>query len=339
METRGKSALSNAPPRWRRIAAAFAVALTLALSAYVLMNRTSVASVAFGSLWFLGVFPAFLCSLICYVGDPDGERGRGFYWLVPVALVAIVDFGSTLILHEGVICVAMLTPIWLGAGWIGAFTSRARRRPVDPNVFNASLLMLPLLAGLFESQFPAAHDHVSLSRQIVIAATPGEIWPYAVSNAHIAASEGRWTLSQNIIGLPRPRATVLRGQGVGAVRTAYWGDHINFDEIITQWRPGRRLGWRFSFTNSSMQDYTDKHISPDGQFLKIDTGDYVLTPLTPRTTLLTLETHYIAKTHVNPYAELWGELLLGDVQDNILAIIRHRAEAAHARRATLLAAN
>ena len=64
--------------------------------------------------------------------------------------------------------------------------------------------------------------------------------------------------------------------------------------------------------------------------LKIDSGYYMITPLTDKTTRLTLRTNYIAKTHVNAYAELWGEILLGDIQNNILAIIKQRAEARHA---------
>ena len=110
---------------------------------------------------------------------------------------------------------------------------------------------------------------------------------------------------------------------MGAIRTAYWGDHINFEERITQWQPGRRLGWAIAFINSSLQDYTDRHIAPDGQFLKIDTGDYTLTPIGAGRTLLL---NYIAKTHVNPYAQLWGEILLGDIQSNVLAMIKQRAE-------------
>jgi hypothetical protein len=38
-------------------------------------------------------------------------------------------------------------------------------------------------------------------------------------------------------------------------------------------------------------------------------------------------------THVNLYARLWGELLLGDTADNILTIVKDRSEAAHSRRA------
>lgn len=313
-----------------RITAGFTLALAVACSAFLLINASSANHAAFGSLWFLVFLPAYLCAFICYVGDPGGDRPASFYALVPVVFGMIVILGSAFILHEGVICIAMLSPLWLGFGWLGAYVMRRQRwSSVDRKTFHSSLLLLPLFSGTLEAQVPVLHDQVTLTREIVINAAPDEIWPYAVSNRHIAASEGQWNFTQDILGVPRPRATTITRPGMGAVRTAYWGDRINFEERITQWQPGRRLGWSFAFTNTSLQDYTDKHIAPDGEFLKIDTGDYTLTPLTPTTTRLTLRTNYIAKTHVNPYAALWGEILLGDVQSNILAIIKQRAEARH----------
>jgi len=316
----------------RRLFAGFGLALVIALSAYLLLNMSRAGSVWLASLWFLALLPALLCALICYIGDPDQTRSASFYGWVPVALVGIVDAGSAIFLHEGVICLLMLSPIWLASGWIGAFLLRAqRRRAVGRNTLHSSFLIIPLVAGVIEAQIPAPHERILLTRSLLVHATTAEIWPYAVSNRSIGSHEGRWTVTHNIIGLPRPRATAINGAGPGAVRTAYWGDHINFEERITQWAPGQRLGWTFGFTNSSMQDYTDKHISPNGQFLKIESGDYTLRRLTPELTQVTLDTRYIAMTHVNPYARLWAELLLGDTEDNILTIIKNRAEAAHAR--------
>jgi len=318
---------------WRRWLAAFALALGLAFSAYLLMSVTKANTAGLASVWFLAILPAFLSALICYIGDPSRTQGAAFYWSVPLALVALVDLGSALIFREGMVCLLMLSPIWLVAGWIGAFVLRSqRKRRFDPNVFRSTLLGLPLVLGGAESQMHFAPQDITLTRAVIVHASPAEIWPYAVSNAHIDRREGLWTFSQDIVGLPRPRATVMHGSGVGAVRTAYWGDHISFDEIITQWQPGKRLAWCFSFTNDSLQAYSDKHISPDGQFLKIDTGDYSLQPLSSDTTLLTLRTRYIARTHVNAYAALWGEVLLGDIETNVLAIVKHRAEVAHASR-------
>ena len=317
---------------WHRLLAAFALALGLAFSTYLLMSLSKAGNAGLASIWFLAVLPAFLSALICYIGDPRRTQGSAFYWSVPVALVALVDLGSAFLFHEGMVCLLMLSPIWLIGGWIGAFVLRSqRKRRFDPNIFRSTLLVLPLVFGGIESQMPFAPEEITLTRRVVVHASPAEIWPYAVSNAHIDETEGLWTFSQNIVGLPRPRATVMHGAGVGAVRTAYWGDHISFNEDISQWQPGKRLAWSFSFPNDSLQAYSDKHISPDGPFLKIDTGDYSLQPLGPDTTLLILRTRYIARTHVNAYAAVWGQILLGDIENNILAIVKHRAESAHAR--------
>lgn len=322
---------ADRPGRLRgRIIGAGSLALAIALSAYLVINLSSATNFAFASFWFLAILPAYLCALICYVGDPDRTMPSSFYWQVPPVFVAIILAGSVIFLREGIICLVMLAPIWMVFGWFGAFALRhSRKGSVDPRRMHASLLFLPLMGGAVESAIPIPHDLVSLDRAVVIHARPAEIWPFAVANAHIRPDEGRWTFSQSVLGLPRPRATVMHGAGLGAVRTAYWGDKIDFDEDITQWQPSRRLGWTFSFANSSLQDFTDKHIAPDGQFLKIDSGDYTLTPLGGDATLLTLRTRYIAKTHVNFYAELWGEILLGDIESNVLAVIKQRAEAAH----------
>jgi hypothetical protein len=230
----------------------------------------------------------------------------------------------------------MLSPIWLVSGWVGAHLVRSARRRSRRSV-QSSFLIIPLVAALVEGQTPVPHETVSLSRSILVNATPEEIWPHAVSSHGITDGEGRWTITHNLIGIPRPRETVIDRAGSGAVRTAYWGDHINFEEQIVDWAPGRKLGWRFNFNNSSLQDYTDKHISPDGEFLKVDSGDYSFRRVSAGTTELTLTTRYIAKTHVNPYAILWGELLMGDVEDNVLSIIKGRAERVHASRGLRMA--
>lgn len=309
----------------RRLLAGFALALVIALSVFLLFSATRAGSVWFASLWFLALLPGLLCALICYVGDPDRIRSRSFYWGVPPALCAVVCAMSFLVLREGVICLVMLSPVWLISGWVGAFVMRSQRARMGSSV-EFSFLIIPLLAAVVEAQTPIPHEPVTITRSVLVRATPERIWPYTVSTRGIGPHEGRWTITHNILGMPRPRESVVVGAGVDAVRTAYWGEHVNFKERIVDWRPGRKLGWRFDFTDSSVQAYTDKHISPDGEFLKVESGDYRLSPVSPSLTKLTLTTHYVAKTHVNPYAKLWGELLMGDVEENVLFIIKRRAE-------------
>ena len=111
----------------RQAASGFAIALVVAFSAYLLFTWSRAGSAWFASVWFLALLPAVLCALICYVGDPDRVRSAAFYWLVPPALCALVCAGSVLFLHEGVICLVMLTPIWLVSGWLG-FWLRAQAK-------------------------------------------------------------------------------------------------------------------------------------------------------------------------------------------------------------------
>ena len=326
MDQNNASETQSTPRRLvRRLLSGFALALTIALSAYLLFSASRAGSVWFASLWFLALLPAVLCALICYIGDPDQTRSSDFYWQVPLILCGVVCVASLFILHEGVICLVMLSPIWFVSGWIGALVMRGQRRTRGQSV-QSSFLIIPLMAAMVEAQVPLPHDQVAVTRSILVKAPPEAIWPYTVSSRHISDREGRWTITHNIIGMPRPRDSVVDGVGVGAVRTAYWGDHVNFQERIVTWAPGRKLGWSFDFTNSTIQDYTDKHISPDGAFLKIDSGDYTLRRVSADTTEVTLVTRYIARTHVNPYAELWGEFLMGDVEANVLTIIKGRAE-------------
>jgi hypothetical protein len=313
----------------RRVLSGFALALVIALSAFLLFSASRYGSVWFASLWFLALLPALLCALICYIGDPDQTRSSNFYWQVPIALCAIVCVASISVLQEGVICLVMLSPIWLASGWAGAFAMRSQRRRRG-RAIESSFLIIPLVAAMVEAQIPIPQEPVTLSRSILIKAAPEKIWRYAVSSRDIGVQEGRWTITHNIIGIPRPRESVVDGTGVGALRTAYWGNHINFQERIVTWEPGRKLGWNFNFANNTVQNYTDKHIAPDGEFLKIDSGEYLLRPVAADTTELTLTIRYIAKTHVNHYAKLWGELMLGDIQENVLAIIKDRAERASA---------
>lgn len=59
------------------------------------------------------------------------------------------------------------------------------------------------------------------------------------------------------------------------------------------------------------------------------TGGYDTQPLAPDLTRITLHTRYAVRTPVNAYAALWGEMFLGDLENNLLAVIKGRAERTH----------
>ena len=138
--------------------------------------------------------------------------------------------------------------------------------------------------------------------------------------------EGGWNVTQDVLGVPRPIGARLIGEGIGADRHALWQHNIRFRERITRWQPGRALAWRFLFDDMRGWGYTDRHLLPDSSYFRVDTGGYTVTPIGPGLVRLTLHTSYRVRTPVNLYARLWGELFLGDLEDNLLALLKKRAE-------------
>ena len=80
------------------------------------------------------------------------------------------------------------------------------------------------------------------------------------------------------------------------------------------------------FPDDSVQAHTDKHIDPDGPVLKIARGGYTLNETENSTVTVELSTTYRMRTRLGLYFGYWGELMLGDVQSNVLEIIKQRAE-------------
>ncbi|APR53263.1 SRPBCC family protein [Sphingomonas koreensis] len=313
-----------------RIAGAIGFGLAFALGVYLLIEFANPSGLV--SFTFLLVLPSVVTAFVTYVGDPLAQRSRGFYvGTIPLCLLAAVVVASLVFLREGVICIVMLAPFWLALSALGGYLTwrlRKREEPVE-NVFRASaLLLLPLLSMQVEPMIPLARDGGSVTRSIVIDADAATVWHYARGVRQIRPGEGRWNLSQDLIGLPRPIGARLDREGAGATRHVVWQEGIRFKEVVTDWQPGKRLWWDFRFDATDMDAWAmqDRHLLPDSPHYRITDGGYVLQPLGNGRTRLTLTTRYWVRTPVNWYAQLWGELFIGDVSTNVLAVIRQRSE-------------
>lgn len=255
--------------------------------------------------------------------------------LAPILLFAVifplVYFGMA----EGLVCIAMVMPIWLVAGLGGGlYTLINNRALARENVEEASaqfravtLAALPLALLYVEEVSPPQWQSRMVEREITIAASPQDVWPLLVSIPDISGDEGEFTFTHNLLGVARPGSAQLVHRDGGLVRKARWGKDIRFEEIVDSFAPGQMISWRFAFPDGSVQAYTDRHISPDGAILKIDRGGYRMERAPGGQTRLKLWTRYHMRSRLAWYMDLWGQLILGDVQDNVLHIIRDRAQA------------
>ncbi|MBC7986847.1 MAG: SRPBCC family protein [Sphingomonadaceae bacterium] len=314
--------------RWRSALPALGIVVAAALLCFFLLEWGDGPGTV-GSLVFLVILPAALSAFLCLLIIPDSSESALPYFLIPVGLVAVAVIVGMVALGEALICVLLLSPLWLFAGWAGALYAhglRSRRR--GRNRLHASILLLiPFLALQVEQSVPRSWEEREVTRSIDIPAPPERIWPMLVSIADIRPHEGRWNVSQDLIGIPRPLSAAIRRDGEQARRLARWSEEVHFEEIVRTLVRNERLTWTFHFPDDSLRARTDRHISPRGDNLDVRTGSYRLVPLGNGNTRLILTTRYRLRTPLNDYSALWGELFLGDIQNNILAVIADRARA------------
>jgi len=298
----------------------------LALGVYSLLDATTSGGlIAFS---FLIILPVALAALLCFLADLSGSRSLAWYNKLVLGFLGLLVLISVAVLREGTICILMLLPLWIPCMFLGAWiTHRLRHRRGDGRTYCTALFTLPLAAMLIEPMIPLPVGEAEVTRSVVVAASPTTLWPLLEGITDVRPDEGRWTLSQSVVGVPRPVGARLVGQGLGADRLARWEHGIGFRETITDWQPGRSIGWDFHFDNFEGWEMTDRHLLPDSEHLKVVSGGYRMEPAGPGRTRLTLATRYRMRTPVNAYAALWGELFLGDLHDNLLAVIKRRAEA------------
>ena len=255
--------------------------------------------------------------------------------LAPVLLFAIifplVHYG----LAEGLVCILMALPLWLAAGLGGGLATwiiHRRQRRLSAEASGAArlkvvgLVALPFVLLYAEEASPPAWQERTVVRSVDIAASADAVWPLLVAIPAVGPDEGIATFTHDIAGIPRPSEARLTEREGHLVREGRWGEDIRFEERITALDPGRRIAWDFAFPDNSVQQYTDHHISPDGPLLRIAHGGYTLTPLGDGRVRVSLATTYRMRSRLGRYLEWWGEQMLGDVHDNVLAIIRQRAE-------------
>ena len=302
--------------------------LLLGLVFYVLHNQFNLPGEGVTiTLSILFILPFSIGALSAYVWRLVEDTAVRPGWVAVLVNLFVLIVGA-IVLREGVICVVMLMPFWIFASLFGASMTAIFARTIDDRRrLNCSMLLfLPVFSMSVEAHLPPSASQYVVARERVIAASPAEIWPHLLQMEAIADHEGIWTVTQNLLGVPRPRAAVVIGEGVGAIRDARWGDTVSFEEHLIGWELERSLRWVFVFPNDSVHKHTDEHIAPDGVHLKIGEGGYTIEPLGGGRTKLTLFTTYEARTPVNAYSRLWGELILGDIQNNILHIVEDRAK-------------
>lgn len=230
---------------------------------------------------------------------------------------------------EGSICIVLaLPPFVLAAVLGGVIATRVRIRVAGTTARRGMLigiLLLPFAAGALDGRMPARARLRTVETRVRIHAGAADVWRNVVRPTGIRPGENRAGLAHRM-GVPRPVTATLSREALGGSRYALFERGVVLRETVMEWMPGRRMAFRIDPANVP-RAVLDAHTTIGGRSFDVLDGAYEIVAVAPGEVELRLRTTHRLSTAINPYAGFWTDLLMRQIQQNLLHVIRTRAEA------------
>ncbi|WP_324675314.1 hypothetical protein [Hymenobacter sp. GOD-10R] len=281
-------------------------------------------------LCFLVLVPAALGATTAHFTPATATRSWRTVW-APF-LTVLLFLATALLFHlEGMICVLIIFPVFLFTSWIGATIYVVMTQDKTDETKSYTLVafaLLPFLLAPVESQFIAPTSLRRVENTIVIQAPATVVWHHIIRVPAIQAHDLGPSLIDRI-GFPRPVEATLTHEGIGGVRHATFERGVEFIETVDVWEPQERISFSITPNTATIPPTTfDEHVTVGGRFFDVLRGTYELKQLSPTRTRLILYSQQRLSTRLNPYAGLWTDYVMSEIQRRILTVIKHRCEAA-----------
>ncbi|MCX7358839.1 MAG: SRPBCC family protein [Alphaproteobacteria bacterium] len=245
--------------------------------------------------------------------------GRSHYGLGTTALLAlamvVVDVVlAIIVIHEGAICLIIMSPLLFLMIWIGEELARLVVVRIGRKV-QVSLIPLVVLAVFAEARGPTPNYMAEVTDSVVVNAPPEYVWRYVTSYPENRAPPEYWLWQA---GLPYPTQSIADAPQVGAKRICAFNTGIAFEERITELRPNEVM----TFEVTAQPD----HPEVTGHF-QFDRGQIRLTRNADGTTTLTATSWYRLFVRPAVYFDWWTADITRQVHFRVLNHMRDLAEA------------
>jgi hypothetical protein len=294
--------------------------------------------------WFFGVNnnDLFIVMTLAFILFVPLALGALTVWVAPLPLLdrwpyavfmpwltsALTILTIALFKLEAVVCIVMALPLFLLLATLGGLIVRwirQRRSSASASPFVGLLLLAPYLLVPLEMQIPVSASIRQVDTSIIVDADVATIWSHIIEVDPISADEARFS-PFHWIGLPKPHKAIMTNPGAEAVRYGYFEDGLIFIEEIVAWQENEYLA--FTIERDPAAEMAPILHEIDGPYFQVLDGFYQLEPLADGRVRLHLSSRHQLSTHFNAYAGIWTDAVMNDLQDDILAIVRDRSEAA-----------
>jgi hypothetical protein len=279
------------------------------------------------SFSFLVLVPYGIGYLTIWFQPEKYLASRSYCALLPwVSVFALLTI-TILFTMEGWICWIMALPIFMFFSTIGGLIARRHRlKGFKRKTYVFITVLLPLFIAPIEHFVHSIPGTYKANTSIIIQAPADSIWNNLTRVRYIPDTALKSSLT-SLMGFPRPIKAELNYEGVGATRAAIFDKGLVFQEKVLEYQPLKKMVFSIHANPYDIPSTTmDEHVVVGGDYFDVLTGTYELEPLGQGRYRLHLYSQFVLKTDFNFYASWWARWIMQDIQNNILHVIRDRAE-------------
>lgn len=282
------------------------------------------------SVTFILVLPIITGFLTVYLSSVDAARRYSYRILAPWIPIFVFLVITLVLALEGWACWIMVMPVFMVGATLGGLLGGYIRVHQSKNTGQLSmsvLVLLPFLISPLEATIERIPGVYQAYTYIDIEAPAEAIWSNVTRVPEIPAEQDTGRLTR-ALGFPRPVVAELDFEGVGAYRAAVFTGGLVFHEVVTEYEHEKKMTFSITAIPHEIPSTTlDEHVVVGGEFFDVLDGTYELETLANGRYRLHLYSHFEMNTTFNFYAGLWGKWIMKDIQNNILRVIKSRAEA------------
>ncbi len=279
------------------------------------------------SVTFLFCLPTVVGALCVYFSSEENAASIAYRIIVPWVPVFAFLLLTLIFSIEGFACWLMVLPLFLIAasigGFIGAYIKRRNKRN---NFYVSALVLLPFVMSPIENRVGAIPGTYIANTTIDITASATEVWGNVTRVKEIPAVQDKGWLTR-FLGFPRPVRAELNFEGVGGYREAVFTKGLVFHEKVLEYTDKKKMVFSIKANPYEIPSTTmDEHVVIGGNYFDVLNGTYELEQLNATTCRLHLYSRFKLSTTFNFYASWWARWIMQDIQNNILQVIKKRAE-------------
>lgn len=275
--------------------------------------------------FLMGFLPSYIVNRWKHLSKEESDTLSFLNLSLSFFCLGLACVGLLVFAIEGAICIAMASPLIILVVWFGSLIGRlaGTRYKVPPGGTSALLLFCTLAAAVVDAG-SGVPDLIPVRTSVVVKAPIEQVWTNVISFSEIPPPED-WIFKT---GISYPVNATIDGQGVGAIRYCNFSTG-SFVEPITAWEEPTLL--QFSVKEqpipmSELNPFWDVHPPHLDGYFQSHKGQFKLTAISERETLLEGTTWYTVNIQPEFYWSLWSDFIVHRIHQRVLDHIKVESE-------------